>query len=43
MKKSENPDHIGGYALALPILSGIQTKFGLAFPEFKHEIIKRVV
>lgn len=38
--KSSNPDHIGGFALALPIISGIETKFGLVFPKFKHEIVE---
>uniref|UniRef100_A0A1B6EFM0 EF-hand domain-containing protein n=1 Tax=Clastoptera arizonana TaxID=38151 RepID=A0A1B6EFM0_9HEMI len=33
--KSRNPDHIGGYQFALPILSGIETKFGLCLPKFK--------
>ena len=33
--KSGNPDHIGGYALALPILAGIESKFGLVFPKFR--------
>lgn len=32
--KSVHPDHIGGYALALPILAGIESKFGLVFPKF---------
>lgn len=34
--KSDNPDHIGGYAVALPILSGIESKFGLVLPKFEH-------
>ncbi|ODM96828.1 Calcium-binding mitochondrial carrier protein Aralar1, partial [Orchesella cincta] len=33
--KSGNRDHIGGYALALPIMAGIESKFGLVFPKFK--------
>jgi solute carrier family 25 aspartate/glutamate transporter 12/13 len=41
--KSENPDHIGGYALTVPILSGIETKFGLVFPKFKNERIESLV
>ncbi|XP_044726555.1 calcium-binding mitochondrial carrier protein Aralar1 isoform X2 [Chrysoperla carnea] len=32
--KSTNPDHVGGYQVALPILSGIETKFGLCLPKF---------
>ncbi|OXA52199.1 Calcium-binding mitochondrial carrier protein Aralar1 [Folsomia candida] len=38
--KSTNPDHIGGFALALPIVSGLESKFGLVFPKFKHEIFE---
>jgi len=34
--KSSNPDHIGGYEVALPILSGIESKFGLVLPQFRH-------
>lgn len=33
--KLENPDLIGGYRAALPILHGIETKFGLSLPRFK--------
>lgn len=29
-----NPDHIGGYQAALPMLNGIETKFGLSLPKF---------
>lgn len=29
-----NPDHIGGYQAALPMLNGIETKFGLSLPRF---------
>jgi len=36
-KKSENPDHIGGFEVALPILSGIESKFGLLLPQFKQK------
>lgn len=32
--KSTNPDHIGGYQVAIPILKGIETKFGLCFPKY---------
>lgn len=32
--KSKNSDHIGGYEVAVPILSGIETKFGLCLPRF---------
>ncbi|XP_021952540.1 calcium-binding mitochondrial carrier protein Aralar1 isoform X2 [Folsomia candida] len=34
--KPSNPDHIGGFEVALPILSGIESKFGLLFPKFSH-------
>ncbi|XP_031332203.1 calcium-binding mitochondrial carrier protein Aralar1 isoform X3 [Photinus pyralis] len=33
-KKPTNPDHIGGYSVAVPIFSGIESKFGLCFPKF---------
>ncbi|XP_063227587.1 calcium-binding mitochondrial carrier protein Aralar1 isoform X3 [Bacillus rossius redtenbacheri] len=33
--KSTNPDHIGGYQVALPIFSGIETKFGLCLPKYQ--------
>ncbi|XP_034939163.1 calcium-binding mitochondrial carrier protein Aralar1 isoform X1 [Chelonus insularis] len=33
--KSKNTDHIGGYEVAVPILSGIETKFGLSLPRFQ--------
>jgi len=35
--KSMNPDHIGGYEVALPIISGIESKFGLFLPQFRHQ------
>lgn len=31
---SQNPDHIGGYKLALTTFSGMESKFGLFFPKF---------
>ncbi|ESO04472.1 hypothetical protein HELRODRAFT_172859 [Helobdella robusta] len=31
----KNPDHIGGYRLALAAFDGMETKFGLCFPKFK--------
>ena len=31
----ENPDLIGGYRAALPILHGIETKFGLSLPRYR--------
>ncbi|XP_034190352.1 calcium-binding mitochondrial carrier protein Aralar1 isoform X5 [Osmia lignaria lignaria] len=33
--RSTNPDHIGGYQVALPIFNGIETKFGLYLPRFQ--------
>ncbi|CAH0777344.1 unnamed protein product [Bemisia tabaci] len=33
--RSTNPDHIGGYQVAVPIIKGIETKFGLCLPKFK--------
>ncbi len=31
-----NPDHIGGYRLALATFQGIETKFGLCLPKFRQ-------
>ncbi|XP_034248795.1 calcium-binding mitochondrial carrier protein Aralar1 isoform X9 [Thrips palmi] len=33
--KSTNPDHVGGYQVALPIFQGIESKFGLCLPKFR--------
>lgn len=33
-----NADHIGGYRAAVPMLNGIETKFGLSFPRFASTI-----
>ncbi|KAJ8676391.1 hypothetical protein QAD02_012178 [Eretmocerus hayati] len=33
--RSTNPDHIGGYQVALPIFNGIESKFGLYLPRFQ--------
>ncbi|XP_071575433.1 electrogenic aspartate/glutamate antiporter Aralar, mitochondrial-like isoform X8 [Temnothorax nylanderi] len=38
--RSTNPDHIGGYQVALPIFTGIETKFGLCLPRFQAVIGK---
>lgn len=40
-KKSENPDHIGGFEVALPILSGIESKFGLLLPQFRNSVVSK--
>ena len=32
---SQNPDHIGGFAVAQPIFVGMESKFGLFFPKYK--------
>lgn len=32
--RSTNPDHIGGYKVAVPIFRGIESKFGLFLPKF---------
>ena len=32
--RSTNPDHIGGYKVAVPIFRGIESKFGLFLPRF---------
>lgn len=36
--KIDNPDHVGGYRAALPMLNGIETKFGLSLPRFRSTI-----
>jgi len=33
---SSNPDHVGGYQVASPIFTGVESKFGLLFPKFSH-------
>lgn len=33
-KRPQNPDHIGGYSVSIPIFSGIETKFGLSLPKY---------
>lgn len=33
--RSTNPDHIGGYSLALATFAGVESKFGLFLPKFK--------
>jgi solute carrier family 25 aspartate/glutamate transporter 12/13 len=35
--KSDNPDHVGGYQLARPIFTGVETKFGLMLPKFSRQ------
>ena len=32
-----NPDHIGGFRLAMSTFEGIETKFGLSLPRFKQQ------
>lgn len=36
--KTDSVDHVGGYRAALPMLNGIETKFGLSLPKFKSTI-----
>lgn len=36
--KKVNVDHIGGYRAAIPMLNGIETKFGLSLPRFGSTI-----
>lgn len=33
-ERTHNPEHVGGYQAAIPILTGIETKFGLSLPKF---------
>jgi len=35
--KSDNPDHVGGYQVARPIFTGVESKFGLMLPKFSHQ------
>lgn len=35
---SRNPDHIGGYRLALATFNGMESKFGLCLPKFKSSM-----
>ncbi|CAG0893302.1 unnamed protein product [Cyprideis torosa] len=39
MTETKNRDHIGGYRFAVPIIKGIETKFGLYFPHFNHVVV----
>lgn len=39
LQKNISPDHVGGYRAAVPMLNGIETKFGLSLPRFGHGII----
>lgn len=34
LAKAINKDHIGGYRVAIPMLNGIESKFGLCLPRF---------
>lgn len=36
--KSDSADHVGGYRAAVPMLNGIETKFGLSLPRFRSSI-----
>lgn len=36
--RSTNPDHVGGYQLALATFTGIESKFGLYFPKFRPNV-----
>jgi len=38
--KSEHPDHVGGYEVAMPIFSGIESKFGLVLPKFSTGVVR---
>ena len=39
--KSTNPDHVGGFQVAMPIFTGIESKFGLVFPKFEHKMVEK--
>lgn len=34
------PDHVGGYRAAVPMIKGIESKFGLCLPKFGVGVIK---
>jgi len=36
---SNHPDHVGGFQVAMPIFSGIESKFGLVLPKFTHTTV----
>ena len=38
MFQGSNPDHIGGFQVALPIFTGIESKFGLVLPKFQTSV-----
>lgn len=40
LHKRINPDHIGGYRAAVPMIQGIETKFGLSLPKFGIGIVQ---
>lgn len=39
VNRSRNPDHIGGYSLALTTFEGVESKFGLFLPKFKNQLV----
>ena len=39
ISKSSNPDHVGGFQVAMPIFNGIETKFGLVLPKFSTGVV----
>merc|ERR1712038_1682093 len=39
ISKSSNPDHVGGFQVAMPIFNGIETKFGLVLPKFSSGVV----
>jgi len=40
VQKSSNPDHVGGYQVAMPIFAGIESKFGLVLPKFETGVVR---
>ena len=42
IQRSNNPDHIGGYQVAVPIFEGVETKFGLVLPKFATGILIKI-
>merc|ERR1712038_1692004 len=40
---SNHPAHVGGFQVAMPIFSGIESKFGLVLPKFTHTTVPGMV
>jgi solute carrier family 25 (mitochondrial aspartate/glutamate transporter), member 12/13 len=38
LQRQMNPDHVGGYQVAIPMINGIESKFGLSLPRFSSTL-----